>query len=554
MKNLRIWSYLAACTVCVNFLLGETTTWKAVVCDTGTSEVYPIDLPVGQSPTAESPVAGIVGAEYVAITPDATRAIVSGLNTYPNPNMFSLNLTTNPATIATSSSFFVPLIGTAITPDGTKAYFTDAIGDVNVVNTADLSNITVIPQAAFGAYTPLFIALSPNKPEGYITTAGSKVFVINTDTNTVTSSFDVISGARTFFTAVTPNGSELYVSNASSNLVFYINLNDGTAHTLVGSVHAIQSTGVAMGPDGKAVYVVQPGATANILTKIDTSTHAVVDEFQIPAQLVAPSAVAITPDGKTACITDAGSSALHLPGQFVAFIDTTTGSSSTLQLSSAPQSVLSGVAITPDPAPTARFTYTIAGSALTFDASASTSPIGTIASYAWDFGDGQTETTTTPTTAHTYCTAGNYTVTLTVTNTGGTSTAVTFTGQTVSNWGGPSAVTTLQITIPTPQCGVASFKGKVHRNHKEKKVYLKTKWTKSEAPNAKKYEILERNKKIATIKANHKRHKTIRLHPRRFPNKITKDYDHYLEHKYNIRVITTTGQVSKPTFVHIVKH
>ncbi len=49
-----------------------------------------------------------------------------------------------------------------------------------------------------------------------------------------------------------------------------------------------------------------------------------------------------------------------------------------------------GVAITPDQAPVASFTAAAApaGSATSFDASASSAHFGTIASYAWSFGDG----------------------------------------------------------------------------------------------------------------------------------------------------------------------
>ena len=72
--------------------------------------------------------------------------------------------------------------------------------------------------------------------------------------------------------------------------------------------------------------------------------------------------------------------------------------------------------------------------------------MGSIASYAWNFGDGTTATTTSATTTHTYAASGTYNVTLTVTNTQGTSTAQTFTGQTVSNNGGPSATTTQAVS------------------------------------------------------------------------------------------------------------
>ena len=53
---------------------------------------------------------------------------------------------------------------------------------------------------------------------------------------------------------------------------------------------------------------------------------------------------------------------------------------------------------------------------MNFNASTSTSA-DPIASYKWDFGDGTIITTASPTTAHTYRTAGAYTVTLIVTDT-----------------------------------------------------------------------------------------------------------------------------------------
>jgi PKD repeat protein len=81
----------------------------------------------------------------------------------------------------------------------------------------------------------------------------------------------------------------------------------------------------------------------------------------------------------------------------------------------------------------------VLGSPTAFDASASSAPVGTIASYAWNFGDGTTATTSSPTIAHNFAGPGPYPVNLTVTDSAGTSTTQTFTGQTVSNNGGPSA-------------------------------------------------------------------------------------------------------------------
>jgi len=77
----------------------------------------------------------------------------------------------------------------------------------------------------------------------------------------------------------------------------------------------------------------------------------------------------------------------------------------------------------PNKPPVANFTYSperpIANQTITFDASSSYDPDGTIVSYEWDFGDGSEETTTSPTIQHSYSIAGTYTVTLTVTDNDG---------------------------------------------------------------------------------------------------------------------------------------
>ena len=79
--------------------------------------------------------------------------------------------------------------------------------------------------------------------------------------------------------------------------------------------------------------------------------------------------------------------------------------------------------------PTASFTYTppnpTVNQSITFNASNSRDPDGTITNYEWDFGDGNTTNTTDPILTHSYICGGNYTVTLTVVdNVGATDTEI----------------------------------------------------------------------------------------------------------------------------------
>lgn len=65
-------------------------------------------------------------------------------------------------------------------------------------------------------------------------------------------------------------------------------------------------------------------------------------------------------------------------------------------------------------APNASFSATVHGDTVDFDAGASSDPDGTIVSYSWNFGDGDTGSG--QTTSHLYASAGTFTATLTVTD------------------------------------------------------------------------------------------------------------------------------------------
>ena len=160
-----------------------------------------------------------------------------------------------------------------------------------------------------------------------------------------------------------------------------------------------------------------------------------------------PSAIAITPDGVTAYIANLGSDNV-LP---LTLATRTAGSP--IPAGNGPIAAV----ITPDQAPVAALSVTAGrpGTETSFDASASTVRFGTIASYAWSFGDGATLTTTTPTATHVYAAAGTYTATVTETSSGGTSVARVYTGQTMIRSGGPQAAATVDVVVTEALAGGA---------------------------------------------------------------------------------------------------
>ena len=107
------------------------------------------------------------------------------------------------------------------------------------------------------------------------------------------------------------------------------------------------------------------------------------------------------------------------PGDYVRIKVVTVGGTFVQTSGTGTQS--SSAAINPGPI-AAFFASPINGHTVTFDASGSYDPDGTIVSYAWNFGDGNTGTGMSL--SHAYNSAGSYTISLTVTDNGG------FTGST----------------------------------------------------------------------------------------------------------------------------
>lgn len=319
----------------------------------------------------------------------------------------------------------------AATPNGQTLYAGTDSG-VFAISTATKTAVAQIP---FGS-SVYAIAVTPDGQTLYVG-SGSTVTPVNTATNTAGAPIAMGAGTRQQGMAVTPDGKTVYVSNYGAGTVTPIDAATNTAGAPI-AVGGQYAWAVAISPIGKKLYV--SDYFANTVTPIDTVTNTAGAPVAVGAF---PFAIAFTPAGGTAYLSSYGTNTIKP-------IKTATNVVGP-PISSALIAGPAGIAFVPDQAPVAAFTATTApvGQATSFDASASLAPGAPIAKYVWRFGDGTNATTTTPTVTHVYTTAGRLNVTLTLTDTAGTSTTTLFTGQTMSRAGSPTAGIKVQITVPS---------------------------------------------------------------------------------------------------------
>lgn len=259
--------------------------------------------------------------------------------------------------------------------------------------------------------------------------------MIDTATNTVIAT--IPTGGAPYTIAITPDGSTVYATDLGNADVFRIDTATNTASTIAIPVAAF---GVAVAPDGRTAYV--SASSMQALLPIDTATGTVGTPIAIGSS---PEGLGITPDGRTIWVTDVGSDTITP-------LDLASGTAGTpTPVGQSPMTI----AITPDRSPTAAFAVNANDLTAALDAAASSDPDGTVAGYAWDFGDGHTATGAQPTVSHTYAQPGAYTVTLTVTDDEGCSRALVFTGQTAGCTGSPSARVTHTVTVAAPPAAAA---------------------------------------------------------------------------------------------------
>jgi YVTN family beta-propeller protein len=424
--------------------------WQAIVPSgaSGKEALTPLDLASGEALSSVS-TPGSREVTAVAISPDARTAYV--LSTAFD-RLTPVNLTTSPVSPGTP----VSLEGSpppsnprtpraiAITPNGRKAYVSDPANDQ--VLAVNLSGATPTIEAAIDVgMEPDGIAVAPDGTTAYVADAGSgKLTPIDVETNAPESAIDGV-GTHPMQIAITPNGDTAYVTDNGSEDVYPIALPAGTVGSPIALGGGVRPLGIAITPDASEAYTANYGPASAATGSGDTVTPIDLSDDKAQAPLTVgggPSAIAVAPDGKTVYVLDSNDGTVTpietagpTVGVAIAGLETD----------------LRAIAITPDQAPVANFSVASAatGSATDFDASSSTVAVGSITSYEWSFGDGSAPVVTnTPTTSHVYEAAGEYTATVTETDSAGTSTSEVFTGQTALQNGGTSAHASRSVDVP----------------------------------------------------------------------------------------------------------
>ena len=418
------------------------------------------------SPMATPTVAGGDAPSAVAISPDGASVYVAnrstdgagGVSQYAVGPGGALAPMATPTVAAGSNPTAI-----AVSPNGRSVYVAN-------VSSNDVSQYTV---GAGGALTPMATATvaAGSNPDGIaVSPNGRSVYAANDNTNgaggvsqytvgtggalTPMATPTVAAGDGPYGVTVSPHGTAVYVTNHSTDgaggVSQYTVGPGGALSPMATATVAAGDTprAITMSPDGRSAYVanfqVEGAGGVSQYTVGAGGALAPMPTPTVPVD-TEPSGIAVNADGRSVYVANFGSNNLS---QYVAGAG---GGLTAMATATVGAGTGSGaIAVLPDQGPVAAFSAVAkrAGTPTTFNASASSAPDGTVARYTWSFGDGVTQTLTSPSISHTYKKGGTFTATLTVIDGDGCSTTVVFTGQTASCNGGSAGATSRPLKVP----------------------------------------------------------------------------------------------------------
>lgn len=453
--------------------------WKVITANNLSSNLssFPVTptLPPIATPVAD-PNLFVKNPTRVAFHPDGTTAYaVNSLQGFNEVNVVDIasNTVINAVPLGLSAG---QLQSVAVNSVGTFAYVTSqSDGQVYTLDIAGPRKQFPQVVGSFPSSTPSSVTSNPT--DLAISSDDQALYVLNQETVSPPNftTFDLGENAITptpilsvpldpgtySFIGLTPRSAppKAFISDSSRDRVLVYDVSNPFV-PVVGPIIPLNGNpkGLAVNPLGTRLYVADNLGTG-LIHVVSTEANALLFDIPVTAAVDLYDIV-VTPDDTRLFVTDRTQNRVYsvpLPEGGVlpppSFVEV-------------PGLAPLGIAITPDQAPLAGFetipSPAVVGQPITFSAvGLSDSPVGEIVSYCWDFDDESVPTplcTASPTVTHTYTQPGTYAVTLTVTNSAGTSVAIVFpTGQELTNNGGPTAIATKSIVVQSATPPISSL-------------------------------------------------------------------------------------------------
>jgi DNA-binding beta-propeller fold protein YncE len=296
---------------------------------------------------------------------------------------------------------------------------------------------------------PVGLTVAPDGARVYLTVGGFiKSMEVGADGTRDPATLDATrTGGVLSDVVITPDGGQLYASSDDGILGFEVGAG-GALSPLdpPATVTGAKVRSVAISADGKSLYAGADSRAGGRLLQFTIGADGSLAPKE-PASLPLggrPGDLTITPDGRSLYVAAGDLELFDLDATGLAGPKT----SGAVDLAKA-----TGVVVSPNQAPVARFEVAIApaGSAVSFDAGTASDSDGSITRYDWDFGDGTTLPNGGPQVAHVYAQPGEYEATLVVTDNEGASTLTIFTGNSVLGNGSPAATTSRLVIVSAPE-------------------------------------------------------------------------------------------------------
>ena len=260
-------------------------------------------------------LAGII-ADSIALSPDGTRAYITNA-AYDTPTSVKPSLSViDIATGHTVATILLPVsqagspYQVAASPDGKRVYVAadndSPVSHIFIIDTQRLRIVATVPiPSGGGTLTGIVVSPDSKRLYGPVRTADSYLLAVNARTGAVTGQIP-LGESPTGQLVITPNGEDVVIPDANNELaVIHLATQSVSRIPLPGPANS-QPKAIAVSPDGGRVYISYAGPS---LLAVELSTGHV--DFQTPVNR-ATVCLAVTPDGSTLLSGNSDSSIYQL--------------------------------------------------------------------------------------------------------------------------------------------------------------------------------------------------------------------------------------------------